>query len=631
MQVWWNSLIDTQRRLLDIPGGRIRIGRAASNDVVLDSPYLADEAAVLYKRGDAWELVALGMNGVQVGERTLYGGQRAMLTTDEEIRLYPFTLTLDLPRPEEASIEARRKTLDGQMSDFIASIHVELLRRLGPEVEHSRQQSVSDQQLLRIEQSIEAIARDQDFFAGPNDALVGHTAGHCVRGKLLDQLAEVSDAPAPVHLLAGHEWIRMVSSVPERDSELQTTSQYVAKVLKLEESADLTRRIRSIDRGFWDVWDGLQDDVHQEFRHYLAAAFLKKQVKDIVFGYGPLEDLLRLPTISEIMVVDRERIYVENQGVVENSGRQFVSDAVTLAIIERIVSRVGRRIDKSQPMVDARLSDGSRVNAVIPPLAVGGPCLTIRKFPARKMLIEDLLSKQALTREAAEFLRSAVLAKKNLLISGGTGTGKTTLLNCLSDFIPDRERIVTIEDTAELQLNKQHVVKLETKEANIEGRGAYEIRDLVKNALRMRPDRIVIGECRGPEALDMLQAMNTGHDGSLTTIHANSAEDVVLRLETLVQMAGDVKLPIESIHRQIGSAIDVVVQLHRLRDGRRCVTQITEIVGVDPKTHRIKTRDLFVMDEQRDERLSLTGHLPSFMEELLDKNLLDLQTFCSVA
>src|SRR5262249_1820379 len=281
----------------------------------------------------------------------------------------------------------------------------------------------------------------------------------------------------------------------------------------------------------------------------------------------------------EIMVVDKDRIFVEKAGVLQNSGRRFISDEVTLAIIERIVARVGRRIDRSSPLVDARLADGSRVNAVIPPVAVSGPCLTVRKFPARKLTVADLVEKGSLSKSAAAFLRSAVLARKNILVSGGTGTGKTTLLNCLSDFIPDKERIVTVEDTAELQLQKEHVVRMETKLANVEGAGAYTIRDLVRNALRMRPDRIVVGECRGPEALDMLQAMNTGHDGSMTTIHANTAGDVILRLEVLVQMAAE--LSMASIHRQIGSAIDLVVQLARLRDGRRVDSQITQFVDVD--------------------------------------------------
>jgi Flp pilus assembly CpaF family ATPase len=275
-------------------------------------------------------------------------------------------------------------------------------------------------------------------------------------------------------------------------------------------------------------------------------------------------------------------------------------------------------------MVDARLADGSRVNAVIPPLAVSGPCITIRKFPLRKLLIEDLVARQSLTPTVAEFLRAAVISRRNILISGGTGSGKTTLLNCLSDFIPDKERIVTVEDTAELQLKKEHVVRLETKEKNIEGAGAYTIRDLVRNALRMRPDRIVVGECRGPEALDMLQAMNTGHDGSMTTIHANSAEDVMLRLQVLVQMAAD--LPVASINQQIASAIDLVVQLRRGADGRRRVVQVSEVVGLDDERGGLRTKDLFRLEEDA-EILAPTGFLPSFMGDLIRVGKIRMETF----
>jgi Flp pilus assembly CpaF family ATPase len=326
------------------------------------------------------------------------------------------------------------------------------------------------------------------------------------------------------------------------------------------------------------------------------------------------------------MVVNRERIYIEKNGIVENSGRRFISDEVTQTIIERIVSKVGRRIDKSQPLVDARLADGSRVNAVIPPLAVSGPCLTVRKFPLRRMFVDVLIVKQTLTPTVAEFLKAAVVLRRNLVVAGSTGSGKTTLLNCLSDFIPDKERIVTVEDTAELQLNHEHVVRLETKQANIEGNGAYGIHELVKNALRMRPDRIVVGECRGPEALDMLQAMNTGHDGSLTTIHANSAPDVVLRLEVMIRTAAD--LPVDSIHRQVASAIDLIVQLTRLRDGSRRVSQVSEVVGVDPETGSVQMRDLFLLEDVENQpQLRPTGRLPTFMDKLMTHRLIQIESF----
>ncbi|RPI88518.1 MAG: CpaF family protein, partial [Planctomycetaceae bacterium] len=325
--------------------------------------------------------------------------------------------------------------------------------------------------------------------------------------------------------------------------------------------------------------------------------------------------------INEIMVVKSDHIYVERDGLLELSGRRFISDKVTESIIERIVAQVGRRIDKSQPLVDARLPDGSRVNAIIPPLAIKGPCLTIRKFPAHRFTMDDLIEMKSMTGSGAMFLRACVIDRKNVLVSGGTGTGKTTMLNVLSSFIPHKDRIITIEDTTELQLHQDHVVTLETKQANVEGTGAYTIRDLVKNALRMRPDRIIVGECRGAEAVDMLQAMNTGHDGSMTTVHANSAEEVIKRLEVLVLMA--VELPVVSIHRQIASAIDVIVQITRLPGGRRACTQISEVAGIDPDTHQLIIHDIYNFRDGTE--LRPTGYLPTFVEPLIEKKLLQLE------
>jgi pilus assembly protein CpaF len=325
--------------------------------------------------------------------------------------------------------------------------------------------------------------------------------------------------------------------------------------------------------------------------------------------------------LREIMVVKSDQIYVERDGVIELSGRRFISDKVTESIIERIVAQVGRRIDKSQPLVDARLADGSRVNAIIPPLAIRGPCLTIRKFPAYRFQMDDLIERGSITSAAALFLRACVINKENILISGGTGTGKTTMLNVLSSFIPAKERIVTIEDTNELQLHQDHVVNLETKPPNVEGTGEYSIRDLVKNALRMRPDRVIVGECRSGEALDMLQAMNTGHDGSMTTIHANMAEEVIKRLEVLVLMA--VELPVASIHRQISSAINIIVQITRMPGGRRVVTQISEVAGYDPERGQINILDIF--NYRNGISLQPTGYLPSFINQLIDKQLLKLE------
>jgi len=305
-----------------------------------------------------------------------------------------------------------------------------------------------------------------------------------------------------------------------------------------------------------------------------------QEVLDEVFGLGPLEPLLKDPAISDILVNSYKDVYVERRGLLERTTVQFRDEGHLLAIIDRIVSAVGRRVDESSPMVDARLADGSRVNAIIPPLAIDGACLSIRRFGRDPLTVDDLLRNQSLTSGMLALLRGCVFARLNVLISGGTGAGKTTLLNVLSSFISNRERIITIEDAAELQLHQDHVVRLETRPPNIEGKGAVFQRQLVINSLRMRPDRIIVGEVRSEEALDMLQAMNTGHDGSLTTVHANSARDALGRLETMVAMA-NLHLPETATRRQIASAVDLVVQISRLSDGTRKVTSISEITGME--------------------------------------------------
>jgi len=309
-------------------------------------------------------------------------------------------------------------------------------------------------------------------------------------------------------------------------------------------------------------------------------AHLIRDILDEVTGYGPIQPLLDDPNVTEIMVNGPKKVYIEKKGLLERTNIVFEDNLHVLKIIDRIVSPLGRHIDADSPMVDARLPDGSRVNAIVPPCAVDGASLTIRKFQKEKLKFEQLIESNSLTQGMADFLRACVLGRLNIIISGGTGSGKTTFLNVLSGFIPEEERIVTIEDAAELQLQQDHVVRLETKLASVEGQGAVSVRELVRNSLRMRPDRIIVGECRGGEALDMLQAMNTGHDGSLTTIHANSPRDALSRLETLVLMAG-MDLPLKIVRQQISSAVDVIVQMSRLRDGARKITAISEVAGME--------------------------------------------------
>jgi pilus assembly protein CpaF len=320
---------------------------------------------------------------------------------------------------------------------------------------------------------------------------------------------------------------------------------------------------------------------------------LVSEITDDVLGLGAIERYLADPTVTEVMVNSTDGIYVERDGRLTLTDSRYLSDDHLRQIIERIVSRVGRRIDESSPMVDARLPDGSRVNAVIPPLAVDGPALTVRKFSREAYTPDDLIAFRTLTPEIVQLIDACVRGRLNILISGGTGTGKTTLLNVVSGFIPEDERVVTIEDAVELRLTQRHVVRLESRPPNIEGKGAITTRDLVRNSLRMRPDRIVVGEVRGPEALDMLQAMNTGHDGSLSTLHCNSPRDALARLETMVLMAG-MDLPVRAIREQVASAVDVIIHITRMRDGTRRITQITEVCGMEGEV--ITLADLYKFD-----------------------------------
>ena len=374
------------------------------------------------------------------------------------------------------------------------------------------------------------------------------------------------------------------------------------------------------------------DEVLRELRHEIPESAdpvrFRQALVDELLGYGPISPMLRDPAVSEIMVNGPDRVFVESKGILYETGARFMNEGHLVQLIKRIVEPIGRHVDDASPMVDARLPDGSRVNAIIPPLALDGASLTIRKFADKKLTAEDLISFGSMTNDMAAFLAESVRQRQNILVSGGTGSGKTTLLNILSQYIPERERLVTIEDSAELKLSHRNIVRLEARPANIEGRGRVAIRDLVVNALRMRPDRIIVGECRGPEALDMLQAMNTGHDGSLTTAHANNPRDAMSRLENMVMMAG-YDLPSSAIREQIASAINIVVQQTRLADGSRKIVKIVEVTGREGDV--IQMQDIFEFRQTGFDGqgriqgyYTATGNIPYFIQELNERGVLTL-------
>jgi pilus assembly protein CpaF len=368
-----------------------------------------------------------------------------------------------------------------------------------------------------------------------------------------------------------------------------------------------------------DCFNQVLEEENILYNHSKREQVLKWVISDII-GYGPIEPLLDNAEITEIMVNGYDEIFVERFGLIEPTSVKFENDAHLMRVIDRIVSPIGRRVDEMSPMVDARLPNGFRVNATIPPLSLDGPILTIRKFETRPFTVQDLITKGSMTLALANFLKSCVEARINIVISGGTGTGKTTFLNVLSSFIPSGERVITIEDTAELQLHQAHVIRLEKRPPNIEGKGEITIRQLVVNALRMRPDRIVMGECRSGEALDMLQAMNTGHDGSMTTVHSNTPRDTLRRIETMVLMAG-MDLPLKAIREQVASSIELIIHLERLNDGTRKVMQVTEIQGMEGDT--VIMQDIFVFNQTGIKNgvaqgsLKATGLRPRFMLKLI--------------
>ena len=531
---------DGETRELLLGGSELRIGRAKDSEVLLAGWRIGRAHARLLESPQGWLLEDLGQfSGTWVnGSRIVRYGP---VTFADQVRIGAYVLRV---REHEFESDARPGR-DASLAQAAPRPLAAAPGRNGhAQDEHPRTKPQAPTPLRAVQANAAPVkaAADQDFSAVQ--------ARHPWRKHVHDQLLETID-------LRRRDLSRM------SDAELRLETEKLVREI-LERLADLPAEI---DR-----------------------EALRKEVLDEAVGLGPLEDLLADPSVSEIMVNRADEIFVERQGRLQRYPLAFTSDRAVLGVIERIVAPLGRRIDESSPLVDARLKDGSRVNAIIPPLALKGPTITIRKFSKKRLTGDDLVGYDSLSDPMARFLQLCVHQRKNLIVSGGTGSGKTTLLNVLSNFIPDGERIITIEDAAELRLNHTHLVSLESRPSNVEGRGAISIRDLVKNSLRMRPDRIVVGECRGGEALDMLQAMNTGHEGSLTTLHANTPRDALARLETLVLMAG-MDLPISAIRDQITSAVDIIVQQTRFACGSRKVTSITELSGME--NGKIQLQELF--------------------------------------
>lgn len=593
------------------------IGRDAACEVRLDSRFVSAVHVRVERSERGWEAELLaGVNPVEIDGKDHPGGQKVAIMGSARLRLAEFVLTLT----DEQRV-AQPLDLAAKLTDLQNALHANVLRRLELRVGWSPSQFTTQQT-----EHLNRVVDDLLLGEFRSQVFESELTGLIIRRAMRTRLSDWVSARLTREKRVAADW-HSLGTNPDLEATISGAVTKLAVRLGFSETKPVPASAEDIiDAGFEAAVEPVTADLLENVRTYLIASYLKKTLYDIIFGLGPLEDLLRSPSITEVMVVTPSQIYIERNGRIVKVPQSFPSDESAISVIERIVAPLGRRIDRSKPLVDARLRDGSRVNAIIEPLAIKGPCITIRKFPASNVSVEDLVRWGSITRPAVALLRACVLNKCNVLVSGGTGTGKTTLLNVLSAMIPPTERLVTIEDSAELRLQQEHVVCLETKPPNVEGTGEYRIRDLVKNALRMRPDRIIVGECRGDEAVDMLQAMNTGHRGSMTTIHSNGCFDAISRLETMVLMGAEI--PLAAVRRQIAQAIHLVVHLDRLGGGQRMVTQVSEVTGLHPQTGEVELRDVMAA-RTLDGTVALrpTGYMPTFLPEMVDRGHLQLRSW----
>ena len=606
------------RTTLEVETDPIAVGRDTDCEIVLRGSFVARRHARITRQGNTLFIENTCRSAMRVAGRDVASGKSVRIDFGDEVEIGPYSVAIMRPG-RTGSDPDRERERQRRLVEFEQQVHAELIERLN----------------LRVTARVNK--QDEAYVAQISENLID----------IINRLAGELDDDLTAHMLRLHlhrlviaEVVRQCTGRVQMDYRESDTdasdasyeraldeisSSMVDMMPLLFDATSVPEDLAVAEEAFGDLFEQQLPAMSDPLRQYIVRRVVSKDLQDIMLGLGPLQDLLEMANVTEIMVVGKDRIYVEKNGVIQPTTRSFFSDEVLMNVIERILTPVGRRVDRSSPLVDARLADGSRVNVIIPPLSLVGPCVTIRKFAWIPFTIDDLIERNTISEQCAGFLQGCVAGRKNIIVSGGTGAGKTTLLNTLCAFAHSSERIVTIEESAELQLPQPHVVNVEGRPANVEGRGAFTIRELVRNALRMRPDRIIVGEVRGPEALDMLQAMNTGHDGSLSTIHANTPVDSMGRLETLILMA--VEMPVRAIREQIVSAIDVVVQIARFPDGQRRVTQIAEVSEIDHQTDQIRLEDVFVLRESDQARLRHTGYIPTFAEGMIARGQIDVGMF----
>ncbi len=621
MELWLLDHTTNTRTTLSTDKDPITIGREDDNAVVLRSAFVAKHHCRVVRKGNQMFVEALGQAGTRVAGKEIPQGKPAKVDFGDEVQIGQYSIVLVSREKGGISSLGQDATaqLHGQLMALEAKVHSELLERMNLRVTgqiNKNDARFVDEVLSHLMQIV------QTRVAGLPAELIRHTMGHHLQRLVMAEVVRQCENRVQIDYKSADQ--RLLDDSMERAVTTLVTN-LVDMMPLLFDPASVQEDLAAAEESFPQLLEQEMPSILPAMQRYLVQRTVVKDIQDIMFGLGPLTDLLEMPSVSEIMVVGKDRIYVEKNGRITATSRTFFSDEILLSVIERILTPVGRRVDTSTPLVDARLPDGSRVNVVISPLSLVGPCLTIRKFGWIPFTMDDLVDRGSISAQAAAFLQACVIGQQNILISGGTGSGKTTLLNIMGGYARPSERIVTIEESAELRLPQPHVVRLEGRPANVEGKGAYSIRELVKNSLRMRPDRIIIGEVRAAEAMDMLQAMNTGHDGSLATIHSNTPVDCMKRLEALVMMAVD--MPIRAIREQIVSAVHLVVQVSRAPSGRRRITHISEITAIDPVSGEIRLEDIFTLRDLDQPKLRHTGYVPSFVEKLIEKKMLDVEVF----